>query len=86
MTMTTIKVPKELRDRLAAQAKREHITLAAAIARALDEAEERQFWDAVREENGRLTDEEREQYRHDSTLLDDLDDPEDEAISIRGEW
>jgi predicted transcriptional regulator len=86
MTMTTIKVPKELRDRLAAQAKREHITLAAAIARALDEAEERQFWDAVREENGLLTDEERAQYRHDSTLLDHLDDPEDEAISIRGEW
>jgi predicted transcriptional regulator len=84
--MTTIKVPTELRDRLAARAKKENITLAAAIARALDEAEERQFWDAVREENARLTEEERDEYVHDSTLLDDLHDPEDEAISTRGEW
>jgi predicted transcriptional regulator len=84
--MTTIKVPTELRDRLAARAKKEDITLAAAIARALDEAEERQFWDAVREENSRLTEEERDEYVHDGTLLDDLHDPEDEAISIRGEW
>jgi hypothetical protein len=52
----------------------------------LDEAEERQFWDAVREENARLTEEERGRYVHDSTLLDDLDDPEDRAISIRGGW
>jgi predicted transcriptional regulator len=86
MTMTTIKVPMELRDRLAARAKRDHITLAAAIAKALDEAEERQFWDAVREENAHLTEDEREEYRHDSTLLDDLADPEDEAISARGGW
>jgi predicted transcriptional regulator len=46
MAMTTIKVPTELRDRLAARAKKDHITLAAAIAKALDEADERQFWDA----------------------------------------
>jgi predicted transcriptional regulator len=84
--MTTIKVPAELRDRLAARAKREHITLAATIAKVLDEAEERQFWDAVREENARLTEEERGRYVHDSTLLDDLDDSEDRAISIRGGW
>ena len=86
MAMTTIKVPTELRDRLAARAKKDHITLAAAIAKALDEADERQFWDAVRDENARLTSEEREEYLHSGTLLDDLDDPEDKAISIRGGW
>jgi predicted transcriptional regulator len=86
MTMTTIKVPAELRDRLAARAKSENITLAAAIAKALDDSEERQFWDAVREENGRLTDMDRAAYLHDSTLLDDLDDAQDEAISLRDEW
>ena len=86
MTMTTIKVPAELRDRLAARAKSENITLAAAIAKALDESDERQFWDAVREENARLTQEEHAAYVQDSTLLDDLDDAQDAAISVRGEW
>jgi predicted transcriptional regulator len=86
MTMTTIKVPAELRDRLAARAKKEHITLATVIAKVLDESDERQFWNAVRDENARLTDEERAEYVHDSTLLDDLRDTDDEAISIRGGW
>jgi hypothetical protein len=86
MTMTTIKVPTELRDRLAARAKSENITLAAAIAKALDESEERQFWDAVREENARLSEKERAAYLHDDTLLDDVEDAQDEAISARGEW
>jgi hypothetical protein len=63
-----------------------HITLGAAIAKVLDEAEEREFWDAVREENARLTEAQREEYRYDGTLLDDLADPQDEAISIRGGW
>jgi hypothetical protein len=84
--MTTIKVPAELRDRLAARAKKEHITLATVIAKVLDESDERQFWNAVRDENARLTDEERAEYVHDSTLLDDLRDTDDEAISIRGGW
>ena len=84
--MTTIKVPAELRDRLAARAKKDHITLAAAIAKALDESDERQFWDAARSENVRLNPEEREEYLRNGTLLDDLDDPEDKAISIRGGW
>jgi predicted transcriptional regulator len=86
MAMTTIKVPTELRDRLAARAEKDHITLAAAIAKALDEAEEHYFLDAVREENARLTPEEREEYLHNGTLLDDLDDPEDKAISTRAGW
>ena len=47
MPATTIKVPSELRDRLAAIAKREHTTLAGAIARSLDAAEEASFWSDV---------------------------------------
>jgi hypothetical protein len=84
--MTSIRVPMELRDRLAARAKKDHITLGAAIAKVLDEAEEGEFWHAVREEHARLTAEEREAYRHDGTLLDDLSDPQDEAISISDGW
>lgn len=41
---TTIKVPVELRDRLAEIARREHTTLAGAIARTLDGADEAAFW------------------------------------------
>jgi len=41
---TTIKVPVELRDRLAALAIREKTTLAGAITRALDAAESDAFW------------------------------------------
>jgi hypothetical protein len=52
----------------------------------LDEADEHQFWDAVRSENARLNPEEREEYLHNGTLLDDLDDPEVKAISIRAGW
>jgi predicted transcriptional regulator len=48
MTSTTIKVPTELRDRLAELAKREHTTLAGAIARSLDRAETAAFWEEVR--------------------------------------
>jgi hypothetical protein len=55
-------------------------------AKASNDAEEPQFWDAIREENARLTEEERFEYLHDDTLLDDLRDSGDEAISIRGDW
>lgn len=48
MPTTTLKVPVELRDRLAEQARRHGTTLAGAIARALEAAEEREFWDEVR--------------------------------------
>jgi hypothetical protein len=44
MPSTTIKVPVELRDRLADLAGREHTTLAGAIARSLDMAESAAFW------------------------------------------
>lgn len=44
MASTTIKVPVELRDRLAALAERDHTTLAGAIERSLDAADESAFW------------------------------------------
>ncbi len=47
MPSTTIKVPVELRDRLAALAARESTTLAGAIARSLDAAETASFWTDV---------------------------------------
>lgn len=46
-TLTTIKVPRELRDRIAVRAKREGTTLAEAIAHALDVSEEEEFWARV---------------------------------------
>lgn len=43
-TTTTIKVPVELRDRLAAVAEREGTSLAGAIAKSLQELEDARFW------------------------------------------
>ncbi len=48
MATTTLKVPVELRDRLADQARRRGTTLAGAIAHALEVAEEHEFWEDVR--------------------------------------
>lgn len=47
MCSTTIKVPVELRDRLADLAKNEGDHLAGAIAKSLDELEEARFWSRV---------------------------------------
>jgi len=82
---TTIKVPAELRDRLAARAQRQHTTLAGAIARALDESDERAFWEQVREDHARLTDDERDRRVEDMTLADDLADPADDALAAE-DW
>ena len=82
---TTIKVPAELRDRLAARARRQQTTLAGAIARALDESDERAFWEQVREDHARLTDEERGRRVDDMTLTDDLADPADDALAAE-DW
>ena len=83
---TTIKVPRELRDRLARRAQREHVPLAQVIERALDENEDREFWDRVHREHARLSTSERQVYVAGSTLGDDLDDAGDDALSERGEW
>ncbi len=82
---TTIKVPKVLRDRIAAQAQHEHVTLATVIADALDAAEERTFWRTVREENSSLSAEERDQYLA-SVSSADLADADDDALSAEGAW
>jgi predicted transcriptional regulator len=80
MTSTTIKVPTELRDRLAELAKREHTTLAGAIARSLDRAETAAFWEDVRatmsgvDARGAVS---AEVERFADTLTDGLDPDED---------
>ena len=81
MAVTTIKVPAELRDRLSELARREHTTLATVIAKLLDAAEERAFWEAVREAHAAMDDEERGRYVPDATLADDLADRADDALS-----
>lgn len=83
---TTIKVPRDLRDRLARRAEREHVTLARAIERVLDENEDREFWARVHREHAQLSTSERQVYVDGSTLGDDLDDVHDAALSERGEW
>lgn len=86
MPITTIKVPVELRDRLAEVAQRECTTLAKVIARLLDAAEERQFWDAVSRAHQALSEEERAQYVPDATLSDNLTDANDDQLSAEDRW
>ena len=83
---TTIKVPRDLRDRLAALARDQHTTLAGAITRVLDEADEQAFWAAIRAENTLLTAEQREERVSDATLADDLADPADNLLSETSGW
>jgi hypothetical protein len=78
MAMTTIKVPVQLRDRLALLARREHTTLAAAIERSLDRADTAAFWEEMRATMGAeqvaLS---RDAVRVAGTLADGLDPDED---------
>jgi predicted transcriptional regulator len=78
MPSTTIKVPVELRDRLADLARAENTTLAGAIERSLAAAEDARFWADVAATLGAdsrraATDSE----RHAATLTDGLDPDED---------
>lgn len=80
MATTTLKVPVELRDRLAERARRRRTTLAGAIAQALEAAEEREFWEEVRETMGTAearADLAAESERLSTTLRDGLDREED---------
>ena len=52
--MTTVKVSIETRNRLKKLADADHVTMDAELARALDRAEEAQFWAGVREDYSRL--------------------------------
>lgn len=83
---TTIKVPTDLRDRIAARAHAEHVTFATAISRALDLADERAFWTQVHAENTNLNETERSAYVPDATLTDDLADSDDDALTAGDAW
>lgn len=83
---TTIKVPRALHERIAERARREQVTLATAIEHALDEADERSFWLAVRAEHASLSDEERAAYASSGTLRDDLADSDDDALTAGHGW
>ncbi|MDR1189201.1 MAG: hypothetical protein LBK95_17420 [Bifidobacteriaceae bacterium] len=45
--MTTIRVPRSLRDRVAARAATAGVTMAEAIAQALEQGDEAEFWSGV---------------------------------------
>lgn len=77
MPNTSIKVPVELRDRLSALARRQHVTLAAAITRALDVAEAAEFWEQVRTSMPERSDDGAEADGLGRTLSDGLDREED---------
>ena len=83
---TTIKVPVQLRDRLAARAKQASVPLAVVIEQALSSIEEQEFWAKVSAENGEVPDTERAGHLINGTLGDDLADDEDDAISAEGAW
>lgn len=84
--VTTIKVPRGLRDRLAAHARIDDVPLATVIEKALDVSEERAFWDDVRSSNASLAREGPGHHETKATLRDDLDDADDDAISEAGAW
>ncbi|WP_158299778.1 hypothetical protein [Glycomyces paridis] len=77
--MTTIKVPVELRDRIAKLAEHRHLTMAGAVERAIDVAEEEEFWARARAVMGSADardDLRRESERLSGTIRDELE-PED---------
>lgn len=79
--MTTIKVSRELRDRLAERATRQGTTLAGVIASSLDDLDERAFWDQVRAHHAGLSEDQRRRWATDPTLADNLADPGDDALA-----
>lgn len=85
MTATTIKVPRELRDRIALRASAQKTTLAGAIERALDDSDEQRFWADVRREHEALSGAERARYARSGTR-DDLRDADDDKLSENDGW
>lgn len=84
-TSTTIKVPRELRDRLAERARAGRTTLAGAIEAALDASDEQRFWSTVAAEHAALTAGGRADYVQ-TAVRDDLEDEADDAVSERDAW
>ena len=83
---TTIKIPRELRDRLSALALAQRTTLVGAITRILDDVDEQAFWAATRAENALLATDQREGRVIDATLADDLADPADNLLGETDGW
>lgn len=73
-TMTTVKVPRALRDRLAQRARTSHTTLAGALEQALDATEEQEFWAAVRTSNAQADVDPLASVALRDNLADDADD------------
>lgn len=83
-TPTTIKVPRDLRDRIAARAKQDGTTLAAAIAHALDVSEEEAFWTRVAADHAQGPPTGTPDEYHEGGLRDHLDRADD-ALG-RDDW
>ena len=83
---TTIKVPRDLRDRIAARARADHVSFATAITHALDLADQRAFWSDVAVGNAALNSADRDAYVADHTLTDNLADADDDAVSAADAW
>lgn len=81
-SLTTIKVPREVRDRLASHARREHVTLATALVRALDRSEELDFWESVRAHH--LSQAGSHDQLADAALRDHLEDDDDDRLGRAG--
>ena len=84
--MTTIKVPRELRDRLAAQAGDRGVTMASVISAALDGLEEQAFWLEVQRAHAGLTPADRQAYLSEPVVKDGLLDDDDMEISRDDAW
>lgn len=76
MPSTTVKVPRELRDRLAEIAKADGTTLAGAIEKALEAHDDAAFWEGVARTMSAPA-LHREAYSFDGALTDGLDADED---------
>jgi len=70
MTMTTIKVSRELRDRLKEQAELEHRTLGEQLEYFVERAERTQRFAQLREEMAKMTDEDWKSYREETQWWD----------------
>lgn len=81
--MTTIKVPKELRDRLGERARIAGTTLAGAIDLALAASDVEVFWRQVRAENSAGAGE--DEFAA-TNSADDLADARDDEISAADQW
>lgn len=81
---TTIRVPSDLRDRIAARARAKGTTLAVAITEALDASEDELFWSRVREDHA-ITAGSPVTDPYDEGGLRDHLDPADDAVA-REDW